>query len=78
MVVIVFFNPMFIVHLSLRHQSLDSSKSYTHETQVRDKSFTEVIKESGNFKDWISTESQTKDSVHPQYNKKKVIPINKE
>ena len=67
-----------VIDHKFKHQSLDSSKSYTHETQVRDKSFTEVIKESGNFKDWISTESQTKDSVHPQYNKKKVIPINKE
>lgn len=45
----------------------------TAESATKDQSFDFVYDDAGNFNDWISTEIQTKETVHEQYRKKKKV-----
>lgn len=46
------------------------------ERRIQDRSFTQDYVDSGNLNDWVVSEKQTKETVHPQYrNKKKTITI---
>lgn len=47
-----------------------------HEKLFKDQSFAQTIEVNGNFKDFVSSESRIKETVHEQYrDKKKVITI---
>ena len=58
--------------MSLTHTFVHDKEN---ETMFKDQSFTEKVSISGNFKDFASTEPQTKETVHEQYRKKKIITI---
>jgi radical SAM superfamily enzyme YgiQ (UPF0313 family) len=65
---------------SFEHKSLDPTfiDQYRQECEIKDQSFGNFnLVENGNFKDWISSQIQTKETVHEQYRKKskKVIEI---
>jgi len=73
-------NYSFELSHDFEHASLDPTflDQYRQECAVKDQSFSNFqISETGNFKDWISTQIQTKETVHEQYRKKskKVIEI---
>ena len=65
---------------TFNHRSLDPTfvDHYNQERSIKDQSFGNFsLVETGNFKDWVSSQIQTKETVHEQYQKKskKVIEI---
>jgi len=63
-----------------KHESLDPTfiDAYKQECVIKDQSFADFkLVETGNLNDWISSQIQTKETIHEQYRKKskKVIEI---
>lgn len=64
---------------NFKHTGLspDLESIYAVERSIKDQSFDQKTKLSGNIKDWISSQSQIKETIHEQYRTKtkKVIPL---
>lgn len=60
---------------SLKHSSTDENKEriLASERAEIDQSFDVNYTDTGNVSDWVSTENQTKETVHEQYRKKKKV-----
>ena len=67
-----------LIH-KFNHRPTEGSniKTYHHELEQYDKSFNENIIRSGNISEWVSTQIQSKETIHEKYrtNPKKVIEI---
>lgn len=64
---------------SFIHESItgDKIKTILRERKISDHSFVHVFEESGNFKDWIESTIQVKETIHENYRKKNFYLLEK-